>query len=1217
MKLRATYQYAIALIGLLIFAIGGFLSKYTAGLTPGNIDFTIKKTVSFLNDKVETGEHLCGVFLSHTTDSLWDSPIHTPEGWEIYIVDETDPIFWTGNQVAIDSVPREPGHHIYKDNAGWNLVVVRSMKIHSAVAVYPLTRTAKGAMEGYSRMDDVPGLNFRFTKNSEGAFALDNYDIHIAFTSDQDSIWDVSILFWSGILLLFISILLVHRAPAWMRLVFIVLIFLLRYLLYKDIIYPAVRSNVLFSPSLYASSFLLPSLGDLILHVLSGTLVLIQLGYLLKRLTKLSVLMRSALMWLVLTGVLFLTDMVFGFLKGLVLDSHISFDVTSLSQIGMYTLIAVAIIGVCLLGISYFLYQVIPCLMVKKWWLPIFILSAVTFWIFQFLDANLGWRELLPTTILILIFTLSMIRKDMRFWRTALLLTLIVSGYVTYGIQSHLNSKEEEYLQIYASKLMANKDLDAENLFLEIEPNLVSEFLKPEDFANFSAKKDQFEKRLRRLYFSGYLDKYDLKVLHFDSLGNNLDESNFYSFEVLNDIYNNNSFPTLGNHFYQIREPAVISGYIAKFENCDVHGHYGNVFILLQPKLIQTSYTYPSLLHRNTDSRIIDLEDYSYALYNDGKLLQQRGNYPYPLRFDKKRFSKPTGLFDSYDHFVSDVNAYSIVVLSKPNRAFLVYSSTFTFLSLFFAASFGFGILLQLLVRKANIKRYERQKKIARYKYSKAGYKRFVTWWGFEQPLLSSRIQLAMIAIVFLGLLISVYFTIKYVEYNYNQRAQEELTYKLKEVANQLQNEVNTGQKIYQEEEKVLLVNQISNAYKVEANIFDTEGFLLASSEPDLYSEGLISRLMDPTAYAELSIKGTSQFIHSERLRTLDYLSAYVPILNEKRKIIAYLNLPYFTRQRELDKEISTYTVTLVNVYLVLFIFALVLAYLVSKRITKPLQLIRDKISQTSLGNKNEMIDWKRNDEIGQLIKQYNKMVLELEESARKLSSSEREGAWKEMARQVAHEIKNPLTPMKLNVQHLQRAWKDEHPKLPETFEKVTRVLIDQIDSLSRLASEFSSFAQMPQNEFQECEVDELLRNVVLLYEKSEHVRFDTDFPDRRVVIVADEEQLKRAFTNIIKNGIQAIPEGRDGVINVSLRIDRNEAVIRISDNGSGIPEDQRKKIFVPNFSTKTSGMGLGLAITKKIIETTGGSITFTSKINQGTTFIIRLPVKSVVETNQ
>ena len=254
------------------------------------------------------------------------------------------------------------------------------------------------------------------------------------------------------------------------------------------------------------------------------------------------------------------------------------------------------------------------------------------------------------------------------------------------------------------------------------------------------------------------------------------------------------------------------------------------------------------------------------------------------------------------------------------------------------------------------------------------------------------------------------------------------------------------------------------------------------------------------------------------------------------------------------------------------------------------------------------MIEWKRDDEIGQLVKQYNKMVEALAESADKLSRSERESAWREMAQQVAHEIKNPLTPMKLSVQHLQRAWNEKSGNLDELVQRISKTMIEQIDTLSVIASEFSNFAKMPRPKNEVLDLDEMIRSAVNLFAVTPglEIHFEEN-PGKRLVF-ADREQLSRAFSNLLKNAIQAIPENKKGMIGIAIKTENGLHVISVSDNGSGIPKALQSKIFSPNFTTKTSGMGLGLAMVKSATELLGGNIWFETTEGKGSVFYISLP---------
>ncbi|MBM3434976.1 MAG: HAMP domain-containing histidine kinase, partial [Bacteroidetes bacterium] len=389
---------------------------------------------------------------------------------------------------------------------------------------------------------------------------------------------------------------------------------------------------------------------------------------------------------------------------------------------------------------------------------------------------------------------------------------------------------------------------------------------------------------------------------------------------------------------------------------------------------------------------------------------------------------------------------------------------------------------------------------------------------------------------------------------------------------------------------------------------YDTEGTLIATSREEIFNKGLLSAKMNPTAFYNMSTNKSSFFIHDESIGDYKFLSAYLPFRNEQNKLIAFLNLPYFAKQEELSSDISTFLVALINIYVILIALAVFIVLVVSRYVTKPIELIKEKISKLKLGKTNEKIEWEKKDEIGSLVDEYNRMVEELAKSADMMAKSEREIAWREMAQQIAHEIKNPLTPMKLSVQYLQKAWDEKAPDWDRRLIRFSQTIIPQIESLSKIASEFSDFAKMPKTDFAKTELNSVIEHSINLFKFSTPVRINFTSP-QKLLVYADKEQLQRVFINLIKNSIQAISVAEQGIIDISVETKDRHHLIRFRDNGKGIPKEQISRIFYPKFTTKTGGTGLGLAMVKSIIQNIKGEITFESDEGIGTTFIIMLPV--------
>lgn len=985
-----------------------------------------------------------------------------------------------------------------------------------------------------------------------------------------------------------------------------------RVLLYQRIILVSLHNTEIFNPEIYASSFLIQSLGDLILHIICFLTIFISFINIENkdildfnnrkyRLTK------TLVCFLFL---IFLSDMVISIVRSLVSDSNISFHFSDLPKINIYSFVAITLIGIMMGSIMFIITFFVKNTGFKNFRksekLILVLISLILYSVFQTYDAHLPAFILLINILYFSIILLwNITNLNIKEFYLNILILLMVSGFSAYIINYQNKKHEEQYLNVFIDKIISEQDLEAESKFSQIENELVREFITPQDFKDFIKQKDEYEKRIKNLFFSGYLDKFDLKILSFDSSHRSLNLDNRYSFKILDEIYLFKSVPTISAHFYKIKNKTGIRGYIAKFETCNLDGNFGSVYLVLQPKIIQSSHSYPDIFSDKKRQTVFEFKDYSYAVYQNNKLVSQKGDFPYSLNNSELHYDN-TGNFSvsGYKHFVFKPQKDIELIISKRKDYMVKSFAMFSFMFIFFTV---FGLAFSALWAGIYILRFGLKSflgKNRRHTPFLDFLSRTFPLINNKQKLLSTRIQISMVGLVFFGLAVSVFFTIQYVNYNYNQRQHDQLFLKLKEILNQLDNEPDLSKKLANSDRLKALVNQFGDANRLDLNIFDKSGILLASTQPDIYSQHLLAPLMHPDALYKMRNEKISQLLQKESVSNFDYLSGYVPLFGDENEIKAYLNLPYFTEKSEIDKEISSFLVSLINIYFLLLLIAIVVAYFIGQRISLPLQLIRTKLSQTSISSKNEIIEWKRDDEIGQLVKQYNKMVLELEESANKLSESEREGAWREMAKQVAHEIKNPLTPMKLNIQYLQRAWENKQ-NIDATFKRVTNVLIEQIESLSRLATEFSSFAQMPTDKYINCRVDEILLSTIHLFEQSENLDFVYEKNIKPTLIYADPEQISRVFTNIIKNAIQSIQPDTEGKVEIEYKTTDDEVIITIKDNGAGIDEDVKQKIFVPSFSTKNSGMGLGLAISKKIIEKSNGKIWFTSSKNEGSIFYI------------
>jgi signal transduction histidine kinase len=402
-------------------------------------------------------------------------------------------------------------------------------------------------------------------------------------------------------------------------------------------------------------------------------------------------------------------------------------------------------------------------------------------------------------------------------------------------------------------------------------------------------------------------------------------------------------------------------------------------------------------------------------------------------------------------------------------------------------------------------------------------------------------------------------------------------------------------------------IHELADIHNLEINIYGLNGKLLKSSKASFS----VDKVAPPIPNYVLKLVQSSvekRYVDIKTVNGLKNRSSYSQIKDDKFKPLGILNIPYVEDDGFYETELQQFLLRLSQVYSFMLIIAFALAYFLASYITKSLKTISDKINETSLNQKNEKIVIEANSrEINSLINAYNKMVDKLEDSATMLAQSEREQAWREMAKQVAHEIKNPLTPMRLTVQSFQRKFDANDPELKQKLNDYSKTLIQQIDTMSAVASAFSNFASMPAQQ------NETL-NVVQVVELALDI-FNEDFivfksNKEYVISKIDRTQLIRIITNLVKNAIQSIPdEQEEKKVLVSVNEVENDVIITVEDNGIGIESNNIEHVFEPKFTTKTSGMGLGLGIIKNIIENYKGTITFETELGKGTTFFVSLPI--------
>lgn len=836
--------------------------------------------------------------------------------------------------------------------------------------------------------------------------------------------------------------------------------------------------------------------------------------------------------------------------------------------------------------------------------LPVTVVVLVTILLLLLMLVSVGSSIVEAAIVFVLMFFVFLVRRQKH--RTKMsygALVWIVFVFSLFFILrvSYLSDQKEKsnrnlLIQNLSFKLMREDDPIAEMFLPQIESRISSDVFIGSQLTSGTYNTRIINDYLRKNFFEGYFSRYDLQVIPCDIQSNLMvtgysEPYHYYTFfRSMIDELGVRLSPN--SSFYFLRDGDGLSTYFGQFQYVDsVTGNEARLYLELNSKPYFVGLGYPELLTNKRDRLNIEqYGGYSYAKYVNGNLVSRFGDFDYQPtdKWLKRYMADASSFFDigRYSHLLFDTSDNQTVVLSYPKLTFRLVSVNF---SLVFIGVLLITSLLFAVSRK-------------------------VSGISFRFVSIEERIKVSFVFMLVFLLIVMCIITVVVSIRDFRTKNRELMSDKLRSVTVDLQHHIGSGR--YLETEDHVYINQqlqkASNVFYTDINLYGVDGRLVGTSRPELFSKGVASPVMNNTAFCSLLHMQIPEFMCVEKIGELSYMSGYVPFYNYENRLLGYINIPYFVGTTDLHQKLSAVLVSILSTYLLFMMLAVGVAILFSRQIAAPLIAIRENIKNVELGKKNAPIHYSNRDEIGSLVDEYNRMLDELALSAAKLTASERESTWREMAKQVAHEINNPLTPMKLSVQYLQKAWNDKRPDYASYMNRVTDTLIEQIDQLSVIASEFSAFAKMPPMNPECINIVEKVRNAVLLFEQESDMEFNLDIHgEDELIVFADNDQMGSVFNNLLKNAIQAVPNGTSGVIDVSVSKHNNRAKIAITDNGQGIPPEIQEKIFKPNFTTKSKGMGIGLAIVKNIVVGLNGDIWFETKHNEGTTFFVTLPLYS------
>jgi signal transduction histidine kinase len=892
----------------------------------------------------------------------------------------------------------------------------------------------------------------------------------------------------------------------------------------------------------------------------------------------------------------------------LVIDSKISFDVDNFFSLDQYTLIGFLILCFLVLAfsrLSKILLRpaietniAIPQAMLSialtgLLWVGLFRQQValdilITVWMIGYTGMFYLYKQDLYTTL----------PKSPNFILRVLVFAASVAGIVMY------QNREVEFAQRKqnAYRLSIQSDPSGEHLLSLAAANFDTAFLRDQFYRFTTEYSSRYLKdSLTAENFSGYLNKYDSRIYVFDSLYRPLFNDDSTAYSELKSLLLNQARKTDIAHLYVFnRDNRQHFIYAQTISSINGRGQQGYLFVLVNPKRYKSEALYPELFTQAQNlAADLNTSD-AYAVYSNGRLLNHFGDYAFPSEIPAKQwayYEYKEVVNGSYNELWYNAGNQKQVIIVKKREWLIEFFTliayifcSFLFIMFLFRAG---GFLLQ---KRLNLKPRELLNQLT-----------------IRTQVHTTIIFLSIFSFIIIGIVTISFFIIRF-----NQGNQDRLSRAIQVMSNEIANNVEAqlqfddvitlnDQGVNTALEKAIA--EISDIHNVEVNFFDTTGSLKISTQPYVYNKHLLNEKMDPRAYMQLHDVKQIRFVQEEQVGGFSYLSIYVPVNDPSGKPYAYLNIPYFNSQSELKQEISGFLATLINLNAFIFLIAGSLAFFLTNRITASFQFIANKMRAIALGRDNEAIVWNRQDEIGLLVNEYNRMLGKLEESATALARNEREGAWREMARQVAHEIKNPLTPMKLSIQYLKQAIDSKSPNVQELSERVTQTLVDQIDQLSRIAGDFSQFANIGNSVPELVQVDAAVEATLQLYRTNQKLSIRVNTQESGMDVLIDKLQFNRMLTNLLQNVVEAGEKQEQISIEITLSKVQQWAYITIADDCGGIPASLRQKIFTPNFTTKTSGTGLGLAICRGIAEQAGGTIILKYSDNAGSAFQIQLPL--------
>lgn len=959
-----------------------------------------------------------------------------------------------------------------------------------------------------------------------------------------------------------------------------------------------------FDSSAFASSAFNPTIFDLYLNSL---VVLIFCGYLLylyPRFDFFKTWMQSTPARKFLAGALCTAIAFFGFLfpflffESIFHDSSITLDWTqSLSFDGPRIVAFLSVINGCVASFMFchvWLNYAFRLAGNKGIWRYVATLAAgAIFFTAYYIPAGRDYLITLSVgSAYFLVLYLTRWTKGLR--RTSYVTFLyLIFALLCFGLQSSLsnqrftNERTAGFQYRFGLNFLVERDVLGEYLLNEGATRIAQDPFVQSGLSNpFFVSRSTLRQKIRQVHLSSYFNRYDVQVHLYTPDGDPVDNLSRADLSTFVRQYKSGTGQTIYKGIYFINRADVNTAkrYIAIVHVVRQGRSMGYIALELSLKKIVPESVYPELLVDNRFAENFKAADYSYAIFQNDTLVSTFGTFNYETNFSKRWLTTipdgPEGMAANFHRHIkiTGEQGYTAVITSRIYPNFYL-ASNIAFWSLLGIVLITIVLLFGILI---NIRRFM----VLNY---------------------ATRIQL-YVFLAFIVPLVAVSITTLYWT---SLSAEDELKNEFSDKARKLADQItpSLGQYLSGATDATPLQEALAATARlsgVDATIYSPNGYLVATNQVQIFDNLILSNLINPTVIGMIAAKENA-FILEENIGKLRYNNSYRLLRSESTgEVLGVLSIPFFNSGDSLDRSRIVILSNIQIVFMIIFILFTVLSFIITRWFTFPLRMITRSLSNTTLKQENKPLNWQSNDEIGWMVQEYNRMLSNLEKSKIELARSQKESAWREMAQQVAHEIKNPLTPMKLTLQQLEMLMHGgSFPK--EKAEGAVKNLLVQLEILNEIATSFSSFARMPAPILHRTDVSKLIEKAVGLYSNHPAGKVVLKSTVNSVYVMGDDQLLSRIFSNLILNALQS---GETVLVEVEIQVKEGNVIISFRDNGRGIDEALRDKVFMPHFTTKKSGSGLGLAISRQGIEQSGGSIWFETS-SKGTTFFISLPSAS------